>query len=93
MLISGIVGSQHTHLDKIAAQVPTAAKPTSRTKRFARWVANEAITPTVFFMPFATILLASLAHCPLVLVRDGSVVGRGCVALMLCPTTRYIGTS
>lgn len=27
MRMSGIVGSQHTHLDKIAAQVPTAANP------------------------------------------------------------------
>jgi hypothetical protein len=83
MLISGIVGSQHTHLDKVAAQVPGAAKPPSRTKRFARWVANDAITASVYYVPFAELLLSSLAHSPLVLVLDGSAVGRGCVALML----------
>lgn len=83
MLISGIVGSRHTHLDKVATQVPSVAKPTSRAKRFARWVANEAMTSTIYYVPFAEVLLASLAHCPLVLVLDGSAVGRGCVALML----------
>jgi hypothetical protein len=83
MLISGIVGSQHTHLDKVAAQVPDGAKPASRTKRFARWVANEAITSSIYYVPFAELLLTSLAHSPLVLVIDGSTVGRGCVALML----------
>jgi hypothetical protein len=83
MLISGIVGSRHTHLDKVAAQVPSAAKPASRAKRFARWVANETITSSIYYVPFAEVLLASLAHGPLVLVLDGSVVGRGCVALML----------
>jgi hypothetical protein len=83
MLISGIVGSQHTHLDKLAAQVPMGAKPASRTKRFARWVANDAVTPVRYYLPFAKLLLASLAHSPLVLVLDGSTVGRGCVSLML----------
>lgn len=83
MMISGIVGSQHTNLDKLATQVPVAAKPASRSKRFARWVANEAVTPMVYYLPFAKFLLASLAHSPLVLVLDGSTVGRGCVALML----------
>jgi hypothetical protein len=83
MLISGIVGSQHSHLEKVAAQVPSAAKPPSRTKRFARWVANDAITSAVYYVPFAEVLLSSLAHSPLVLVLDGSAVGRGCVALML----------
>lgn len=83
MLLSGIVGCQHSHLDKVAAQVPSAAKPPSRTKRFARWVANDASTSTIYYVPFAEMLLASLAHRPLVLVLDGSTVGRGCVALML----------
>jgi hypothetical protein len=83
MLISGIVGSQHTHLDKVAAQVPDGAKPASRAKRFARWIANDGLTASISYVPFAEMVLASLAHGPLVLVLDGSTVGRGCVALML----------
>ncbi len=82
-LISGIVGAQHTHLDKVAAKVPLDAKPASRSKRFRRWLANDAVSPAIFFVPVAATLLASLAHCPLVLIMDGSTVGRGCVALML----------
>jgi hypothetical protein len=82
-LISGIVGAQHTHLDKVAAKVPLDAKPASRSRRFRRWLANDAVSPAVFFVPVAATLLASLAHCPLVLIMDGSTVGRGCVALML----------
>ena len=34
-------------------------------------------------LPYAEILLAHLACATLVLVMDGSVVGRGCVALMI----------
>lgn len=83
MLISGIVGSQHSHLDKVAAHVPGPAKPASRTKRFARWLDHDTVTPAVFFVPFARALLHSLAHLPLVLLLDGSTVGRGCVALMV----------
>lgn len=70
-------------LDTVAAQVPSAAKPPSRAKRFARWVATDGITSSISYDPFAELLLASLAHCPLVLVLDGSAVGRNCVTLML----------
>lgn len=82
-LISGIVGARHSQLDKIAAKVPLSAKPDSRTKRFARWTANDAITPSVFFLPVAASLLAALAHRPLVLLLDGSTVGRNCIALLV----------
>src|ERR671926_141763 len=87
-LISGIVGSRRCQLDKIAAKVPLSAKPDSRTKRFARWTANDAVTPSVFFLPVAASLLASLAHRPLVLLLDGSTVGRGCIALLVSAAYR-----
>ncbi len=82
-LISGIVGSKSTQLPKIAQKVPDRAKKESRTIRFTRWVKNERIEYEVYFAPFAQLLLAALAHTPLVLVMDGSEVGRGCNALML----------
>jgi hypothetical protein len=83
MLISGIVGCQHTHLDKVAAHVPSGAKHASRTKRFARFLANDRVTAQIYFLPFATAVMGSLAHRPLVFIMDGSVVGRGCVALLV----------
>jgi hypothetical protein len=82
-LISGIVASKSTQFPTIAAKVPDGRKPESRIKRFARWVDNASVTPERYFVPYAERLLAHLALQPLVLVIDGSVVGRGCVALMV----------
>jgi hypothetical protein len=82
-LISGIVASKSTQLPKVAAKVPTGPKPESRVKRFARWLDNARILEEVYFLPYAEFLLMHLALETLVLVMDGSVVGRGCVALML----------
>ena len=82
-LISGIVASKSTQLPKIAAQVPDGTRLESRVKRFTRWVGNARISEEVYFLPYAEALLTRLALPTLVLVLDGSVVGRGCVALML----------
>ena len=81
--ISGIVASKSTQLPHIAMQVPDGQKPESRVKRFARWLDNERILEERYFLPYAEILLTHLALETLVLVMDGSVVGRGCVALMI----------
>ena len=82
-MISGIVASKSTQLPKVAAKVPNGAKPESRVKRFARWLDNTRILEEVYFLPYAEIVLAHLALETLVLVMDGSVVGCGCVALMI----------
>src|SRR5919201_696124 len=82
-LISGIVGSKSTQLPTIATKVPDGTRPESRVKRFARWVDNERILEEMYFLPYAEILLTHLALETLVLVMDGSGVGRGCAALML----------
>jgi hypothetical protein len=81
--ISGIVASKSTQLPKVASHVPDGTKPESRVKRFARWVDTDTITEEVYFFPYAQVLLAQLALQTLVLVIDGSVVGRRCVALMV----------
>src|SRR5205823_1762467 len=82
-LISGIVGSKSTQLPTIATKVPDGTKPESRVKRFARWVDNDRILEEMYFLPYAELLLTHLAVETLVLVMDGSVVGRGCAALMI----------
>jgi Transposase DDE domain len=82
-LISGIVGSKSTQLPHMAAKVPNGTKPESRVKRFARWLDNAHILEEVYFLPYAEILLQHLAWQTVVLVMDGSGVGRGCTALML----------
>jgi Transposase DDE domain len=82
-LISGMVGSKSTPLPTIAAQVPNGTKPASRVKRFARWFDNNHSLEEGYFLPSADLLLRHCALQTLVLVRDGSVAGRGGMALML----------
>lgn len=82
-MISGIVGSRKVQLPAIADKFPSSAQRESRIKCLKRWLQNEAIEVESYFAPFAEALLAGLAHQPLVLVIDGSMIGRGCQCLML----------
>ena len=82
-LISGIVGSKRTNLPAIAQKIPDACKVESRIKRFYRWIINEKIDADLYFLPFIKVLLACLAQQTLVLVMDGSIVGQGCITLMV----------
>ena len=87
-LVCGIVGSRKCHLPAVASKVPDGSSPKggkreSRAKRFARFLQNKSVTPEEFFAPYARALVQSLPPGPLILVMDGSVVGRGCMALML----------
>ena len=83
-MICGLVGGQRAHLSTIADHAPSdGADQESVMARFRRWLKHDAHTVDGWFLPVAEALLANLAQQPLVLVLDGSVVGRGCVALML----------
>ena len=82
-LISGIVASKRTQLPKVASTVPEGTKPESRVKRCARWMRNNLVTEAGYVLPYAEVLRAHRALPTLVLVIDGSVVGRGGVALMM----------
>jgi hypothetical protein len=82
-LISGIVGSKSTPVPPIAAKVPNGTQPESRVKRFARWFDNAHVLEAVYFLPYADILLRPLALQTVVLVMDGSGVGRGGTALLI----------
>ena len=81
--INGIVGSKSSQLPSIATKSPDRAKPDSRVKRLSRWLDNEHILEEVYFLPYADVLLTHLALETVVLVMDGSGVGRGCSALMI----------
>ena len=81
-LIWGLCGSQRAHLSAIAAHAPSnGADQDSVITRFRRWLKHDKTTINSWFLPVAHALLANLAQHPLSLVRDGSAVGRGCVAL------------
>lgn len=82
-MISGIVGSKRTNYGEIASKAPDHTQVESRVKRYSRWVNEAEVGQEVQVMPFATALLANLAGQELVLIMDGSEVGRKCVALMV----------
>lgn len=83
MLISGIVGSKKVNLTAIAGKIPSMTKVDSQVKRFSRWIENENINFEFYYLPYAQQLITSLAQQTLVLVMDGSPVGRECRTLML----------
>lgn len=82
-LVSGILGSRKTNLPAIASKTPDGKKRESRIKRYTRWLQNERISGETYFLPYARALLRSLPGPTLGLVMDASVVGRGCLALVV----------
>jgi Transposase DDE domain len=83
-LMCGLVGGHHAHLPTIAAHAPSnGADQESVIARFRRWLKHSGHSHECWFLPIAKALLATLAHQPLHLVMDGSVVGQGCLALMV----------
>lgn len=83
-LICGLTGGKHADLPSIADHAPSnGATQQSLIKRFSRFLKNDRHTVDGWFLPVAEELLKTLATQPIQLVMDGSVVGHGCLALML----------
>lgn len=83
-MVTGIVLGKSCHLPKMATKAPDATLPASREKRFSRWTQNEQVGQPQHFLPFIEPLLTHLARLrPLVLIMDGSEVGRGCLTLLV----------
>lgn len=59
-MISGIVGSKRTNYPEIAKKCPDGNKPTSREKRFSRWVINDQVD---YDLIFAQIEGVSIQNC------------------------------
>lgn len=83
MLITGLIGSQKCHLPAIAKKAPHGGKVQSRVRRLERFLANDAIDTKTYYLPYVQAVLNSLPSGPLVLVIDGSEVGRHCVLLSI----------
>lgn len=83
-MICGLIGGKHAHLPTIADHAPShGATQASVITRFRRFLQNDAQTLAGWFLPVVQALLQALAHQPIQVVMDGSVVGRGCLALMV----------
>ena len=83
-LICGLVGARHVHLSKVADHAPAhGILQESLIMRLQRWLKNTNATWETYMLPMAREVLQALAHEPLVLVIDGTTVGRRCMALMI----------
>jgi len=82
-LISGIVGSGRSNYPQIASKTPDLTQLESRVKRISRFINDVDEKQEIHWMPFAAEMLANLSTFTLVLIMDGSEVGRGCLSLML----------
>ncbi len=83
MMITGIVIGRNAQLSAMSAEVPVSVKEKSIEMRLRRWVKHSKIEVEAVYMPFAQQILQALASRPLVLVMDGSQIGRGCMVLMV----------
>ena len=82
-MVTGIIMGKKTQLPEIAANVPEAIKLPSTEKRFKRLIINESVTELSYFLPFIQSLLVNIGLQEMVLAIDGSLVGRGCICLMV----------
>ncbi len=83
MMIAGIVMGKKAQLSAMSSEIPYSAKDSSIEMRMRRFVKNKGISDTIYFLPFASELLASLSGESLVFAMDASAVGRGCMVLMI----------
>ena len=83
MMVAGIVLGRKARLTRIAEELPTQAKDKSTFRRLQRFTSNEGVDVQEHYMPFASQIVEALGVERLVVAMDGSVVGRGCVTLMV----------
>jgi hypothetical protein len=83
IMIAGIVTGRNAQLSSVSAETASEAKDKSIEMCLRRWVKHTSIDADVIYMPFAKQILEALSDLPLMLVMDGSQVGRGCMVLMV----------
>ena len=83
LMVSGILSSRSSRLNRIAEEAPVRAKVPSLIKRIQRFVKNERVVVSEFYEPFAGELIKAQGRRQIKVVIDGSQVGDGCMVLML----------
>ncbi len=82
-IITGMVMSKHCHLPKIASKIQSNIKQESLVQKIERWLQNDKVNGTLYFLPFLKMLLPTLLTEDVSLLIDGSVVGRDSACLMI----------
>lgn len=83
-MVSGVIQSGSSQMEKIARKVPENIQIESKVKRFSRLLQHEKVSHELFFLPFVMPFLTRLATSgPIILAIDGSETGRNCQTLMV----------
>jgi hypothetical protein len=84
-IVSGLINSQHVSLSRIADYQEGNIQIMSQVRKSERWLRNEWIDSETFYAPFIVRVLGKIIEIQkeLIVVIDGSVIGRGCQVLML----------
>jgi hypothetical protein len=82
-MIVGLILGRNVQLAKIAEQVNYPHKESSLEDRFRRFVNNNKIEATIFFLPFVECILAALSQTRLVFSMDTTQNGGNCITLLL----------
>lgn len=84
-IVSGLIDSQHVSLARIADHQAGNIHTMSQVRKSERWLRNEWIDTETFYIPFVLRVLGKIIEVQkeLILIIDGSVIGRGCQVLML----------
>jgi len=82
-MVSSILITGRSELRQMARGVSAVNQFATRVKRFKRWLLNKHTSYDIYYLPFARQLLKVLSsNGVLIFSIDGSVVGKGCMALM-----------
>lgn len=83
-IVAGILHSGESRISHIAQSINQGRrKQDSAKKQVSRFMGNEHIDTNTYYLPFAKMLLETLAKSgSLTFVIDGSTVGAGCMVLM-----------
>lgn len=82
-MIVGLILGRNVQFAKIAEQVNYPHKESSLEDRFRRFVNNENIEVTFFFLPFLECIFSALSQEQLVFSLDTTKNGGNCITLML----------
>ncbi|MEM9774374.1 MAG: hypothetical protein AAF902_07320 [Chloroflexota bacterium] len=83
LMITGIALSKKAQLSEMSCHVAHQAKPESIVKRFHRFIKNDRVDVQIYYLLFVHLILNHLSTSRLCLATDASLVGRGCMVLMV----------
>lgn len=83
-IMYGIIKGKKSSLSGIAEEIPGLKKFASKLKQIKRWLMSKHNNYKVHFQPLIEVLLVALAKKgELIFAIDGSIMGNGCIGLMI----------